>query len=298
MPVKLKTLLYNLGYFFREVKTSIRLNSLINLFSTISIGLMLFILGMVISGWWMSNHLIEVISQEAEINVFWDENLPESEIIRLSEQVEQLDGVRLVRIVSEQEAYDRMAEILGNEAKVLEVFDSNPFSPYMEINIDLDKTGAILDRLNRLSGVEYVRDNQEVLDRLQGMVRLLGVLGYLGLTAVAITTLIIVSHIIKLSIHSRKNEIYTLEILGASKGFIAFPFLVEGITIALMGSLLATSLIVPAIKLFYMQVLELLPFLPLPSPGELVLKLIGLIGGISISFGLIGSIVGLSSTKV
>lgn len=294
----MKTLLYNLGYFFREVKTSIRLNLLISFFSAVSIGLMLFILAMVVSGWWMSSHLIEILSQEAEINVFWDERLPDSEVNRLSEQVEILDGVRQVRIVSEEEAYDRMAEILGQEAKVLEIFAANPFSPYLEINIELDKTGKILKRLHQLPGVEYVRDNQEVLNRLQGIVRMLGVLGYLGLAAVAIATLMIVSHIIKLGIHSRKNEIYTLKILGASKAFIAFPFLMEGVLIALMGSLLAISLVVPAIKFIYGQVLDLLPFLPLPGSGELIIKLIGLTWGISVSFGLIGSIMGLSTTKV
>ena len=66
----MKILLYNLNYFCKEVATSIRLNLLTNLFSAVSIGLILFILAMVTSGWWMSKHVIEIIRQEAEISVF------------------------------------------------------------------------------------------------------------------------------------------------------------------------------------------------------------------------------------
>ena len=104
MPVKLKILLYNLNYFFREVKTSIQLNLFTNLFSAISIGLILFILAMVISGWWVSRHVIEIIHQEAEINVFFDDSLDDSRAIQLVERIKNIQGVNKARLVDEQEA--------------------------------------------------------------------------------------------------------------------------------------------------------------------------------------------------
>lgn len=293
----MKALLYNLGYFIKEVKTSLRLRLFTNIISAASIGLILFILAAVISGWWISKDFIEIIEQEAQINVFWVEGLAENKVLELSEQVEEMDGVREVRFVSEKEAYDRMAEILGQEAGILDVFEANPFTPYLEVNLDLEQRETVLDRLNRLPGIEHVRDNQEVLDRLQGIVRVLGIMGYLGLAAVSLATLIIISHIIKLGIYSKKSQIQTLELLGASKSFIAFPFLLEGILIAFTGSLLATVLIVPSVKLIYLQLLDLLPFLPLSSPGKLLFKLTGLLWGLGILFGFIGSLVGLSSTR-
>lgn len=293
----MKTLFYNLGYFLGEVKTSIRLNFLTNLFSAVSIGLILFILAAVMSGWWVSKDFIEVINREAEISVFWDESLAEHEIMGLAEQISHLDGTLDVRMVSEDEAYDRMAEILGQEAGILDIFETNPFTPYLEINLMLDRREAILAQLNQLPGIEHVRDNQEVLNRLEGIVRVLGIMGYLGLAAVALATLIIISHIIRLSINSKKNQIQTLELLGASKSFIAFPFLVEGILIAFIGCILAILLLLPSVKLVYFQLLDLLPFLPLPGPEKLMLNVIALLWGLSILFGFIGSLVGLSSTR-
>lgn len=298
MLAKLKMLFYNLGYFLREVKTSIRLSLFTSVFSAASIGLILFILAAVITGWWMSNHFVTVLSREAEITVFWQEDLGEEEVSALAATIEELDGVREVRIVSAQEAYERMAEILGREAAVLAVFESNPFAPYIEVNPVLEQSGEVLDRLRQLPGVAYVRDNREVLERLQGLVRVLEVLGYVSLAAVAVATLIIISHIIKLSIYARKSQIYTLELLGAAGSFIAVPFLLEGIFIALLGGLLAVALILPAIHLVYGQLASLLPFLSLPDPGTLSLKLVALLAGLSVSFGLAGGLLGLSTAKI
>lgn len=297
MPATLKTLFYNLGYSAKEVKTSIRLSFVTSLVSAVSIGLILFILATVISGWWISRHFIDMISQEAEISIFWEEDLSDNQVTQLAEQIEQLEGIKKVRRVSAEEAYDKMAGMLGPEADILKLFELNPFTPYLEINLDLDKTEPVVDTLNRLPGIAYVRDNQEILNRLHSLSQLLGVMGYLGLAAVALTTLIIISHIIKLSIYARRSQIQTLELLGASKGFIAFPFLLEGCLIAFMGGLLATALIVPSVKLVHLHLWDLLPFLPLPPSEELTLKLAGLLWVLSVLLGLIGSIIGLSSTR-
>ena len=69
---KVKKAAYNLGYFLKEAKTLFKLDFFSNLFSIISIGLIFFILALVISGWEISNYVIEIVEKEAEINVYYD----------------------------------------------------------------------------------------------------------------------------------------------------------------------------------------------------------------------------------
>lgn len=297
MPGKLKILLYNLNYFCKEVATSIRLNLLTNLFSAVSIGLILFILAMVTSGWWMSKHVIEIIRQEAEISVFFSESFDEKEALRLLERIDQIQGVNQARLVDEEEAYNRMAGILGQEAHILTVFEKNPFTSFIEANIDLEQTESVLKSLQVLPGVEYVRDNQEILARLQGIVRFLRLLGYLSLLAVSVSTLIIISHIIRMSIYARKDQISTLRLLGAAESFLAVPFLWEGVLIALLGNLLAVLLILPVARFIYGQIPKIIPFFPVLPLDNLLFGLIVLLTGISVFFGLIGSFLGLSSAR-
>src|SRR5690242_409305 len=124
----MKNIIYNIGYFLREVKTIIQLNILSNVFSFLSTGLIFFILAMVISGWWISNQVVEAIQGEAEISVYFNEGIDKTGAIKLTDSIKGIEGVRDTRLVDESEAYGRMEEILGKEARILSYFDENPFS--------------------------------------------------------------------------------------------------------------------------------------------------------------------------
>ncbi|SET17142.1 cell division protein FtsX [Natronincola peptidivorans] len=293
----MKNILYNTGYFLKEAKTMLRLSLLSNIFSLISTGLIFFILAMVISGWLISSEVVEVIQGEAEINVYFDEDIDNTGAVQLVERINDMDGVREARVVDEEEAYQRMVEILGKEARVLEFFDDNPFNAFIEVKIHLEKIEPVLERLHLMAGIEHVRDNREVLDRLQSIAELSKLLGYLIITAVGISTLVIISHIIRQGIFNNREQINTLRLLGAPENFIALPFLLEGLLLTLGGGLLASILSVFTLKQVYAQMTGPLPFIPLPPRETLVPGLVILVMSLSGILGIIGSLLGLSSAK-
>ena len=295
--MRLKNIFYNWDYFLKEVKTSIKVNLMANFFSSISIGLIFFILAIVVSGWWISDNVVDAIQKEAEISIYYQENLIDHEVIKLTERINSVPGVRKARIVNEQEAHERMVKILGSEAHVLEVFDDSPFTSFIEVNIDLGKTEVILQEINLIAGIEHIRDNREVLSQLQQIVQVLSLIGYLGIIAVSFSTLIITSHIIRLGIYSSREQINTLRLLGAPEAFIAFPFLLEGLILSLSGGMIAIVMIVGTINFIYSSISSALIFVPLLSAGSLILRLSILILCLSIVFGITGSIIGLFSAK-
>ena len=293
----MKYLIRNWDYFLEELKTSISLNLIPSFFSFICIGLIFFILGIIVSGWWTSSSVVEAIQREAEINVFYTDNLDDSDASQLVQSIGKISGVRQARIVNEQEAYNRMVSILGSEAHVLEVFEDNPFSAFIEVNIELGKTNEVLEGISRLPGIEYIRDNKEVLSQLEQIVKVLSLIGYLGIITVSTATLIITSHIIRLGIYSRKEQINTLRLLGAPEGFIALPFLLEGLLLSASGGILAFILTGWSLNLIYAQIYGSLAFIPLPLINDLIIKLGMLIVSLSIAFGLSGSFIGLFSAR-
>lgn len=293
----MKNIIYNVGYFLREVKTIIQLNLLSNVFSFLSTGLIFFILAMVISGWWISNQVVEAIQGEAEISVYFNEDIDKTGAIKLVENIKNIEGVREARLVDETEAYGRMEEILGKEARVLAYFDGNPFSPFIEVKIHIEEIDPILKGLELMSGIEHVRDNREVLERLSSIAGALKVLGYLVVTAVGISTMVIISHIIRMGIYDNREQINTLRLMGAPEPFIAFPFLLEGLVLTLGGGALASALAVFSLKYLYAQMAGPLPFIPLPPLGTLVSHLVILVMSLSAVMGVAGSFFGLSSAK-
>lgn len=295
----MKTVLLNSGYFLKEVKTMIRLNFFSNSLTIFSTGLIFFILAMLISGWWVSNHVLNVVQREAEINVYLDEEIVDTDtaVTQMLERIKLIEGTREARVVDKDEAYNRMADILGKEARVLTRFDSNPFSSFIELKINLEEIDPVLETLNQMAGIEHVRDNRQVLDRLSNISGVLRLVGILVVVAVGISTLVIISHIIRLGISNNKEQINTLRLLGAPELFIAFPFVLEGLLLTLGGGILAVALAGFSINYLYAQMAGPLPFIPLPQRGELISGLMILIISLSASLGIFGSLLGLASVK-
>lgn len=292
-----KNYILNFNYFLKEAKTIFKVDLLSNIFSILSISFILLILTMITSGWWVSNQVVNILQKEAEINIYYTEGMEKEEITRLSDKIMKVDGVTHSIYIDEAESFNRMEEILGKEAKVLTYFDDNPFSPFIEVKIDISKIDEILEGLTQFSEIESIRDNRQVLDRLSEITLILKVLGILFITAIGISTIVVISHIIRQGIYNNRDMINTLKLLGAPNGFIGFPFILEGFLLTLCGGLLAIILSHFVITFVYTQMIGSLPFITLPDrdmlKGSINILLFVLSGGL----GIIGSIFGLYSAK-
>lgn len=293
----MKNIIYNIGYFLREVKTIIRLNLMSNIFSLLSTGLIFFILAMVVSGWWVSNEVVETIQGEAEVNVYFREGLDETEVTELIDDIKGISQVTEARLVDEDEAYGRMDKILGEEAQVLEYFEDNPFSPFIEVKINIEGIDPILKEMGYMMGIEHVRDNREVLGRISSIAGALRILGYLVVTAVGISTMVIISHIIRMGIYENREQINTLRLMGAPETFISFPFILEGLLLTFGGGALASAMMVFLLKYLYSWMAGPLPFIPLPPLGSITSQIVMLVMSLSVFMGVAGSYFGLSSAK-
>lgn len=287
----------NIGYFFREAGKVIWLNRLSNFFSFLGTVLVLFMFGLVVSGWRVSNQFVDMLQKEAEISAYFEGNTNDQKADELVNRIKTMDGVWDARFVDTEEARLRMEEILGDEAVILELFEENPFEPFLEVRIDLNQMDLVIEQLKQLKGIAYIRDNREILGQLQGIAQTLEILAYIVIAAVSITTLVIISHMIRQGIDQNREQIYTLRLLGAPNRFIGFPYFLSGFLLTLFGGSLASVSIAFLLKEGYYRVGGILPFVPLPSLDELVFWPLAAIMGTSIVLGILGSIFGLSSTN-
>lgn len=293
----MRSFLFNIGYFIKETGRIIKLNLLSNIFSVIGTSLILFLLGIVITGTDIGDCLVVMLNDEAEVNGYFSQEVTPKDRETLVRSIADIDGVGNIRIVDEDEAKTRMEDILGEEAKILELFDDNPFEAFVEIRIDVDAMDSILDSVNNTEGIEYVRDNRDVLEKIQDITYALNIMGYLMIVAVGITTLIILSHMIRQGIYNNKNQINTLRLLGSPGAFIGFPYVLTGILLTLLGGLLAALAVVLLINGAYNSISGTIPFLPLPPKEDLINKMSLWLPSISLILGLLGSLFGLSSIR-
>lgn len=283
----------NTRYFFNEIKTIFKLDLASNIFSILSLGFIFFLLSLIISGGWVMNDLIDGIENEAEISIYYIEG---SNAKTIAEEIRAIQGVREVNLIDETQAKEKMTTIMGEESRIIELFDHNPFSPYIEVKIDLGFMDIVIDEANSIEEVELLRDNKEVLERLKNISNLTNILGILIIVAVSVATFVITSHIIRQGIYINKEQINTLRLLGAPEYFINLPFVLEGLFITFLAAIISIGLIIPVANYVYAKITSSLPFIILPDMMEMLIR-IGVSNiVISLILGLLGSAFGLKST--
>lgn len=284
----------NLGYYLREVKTIFFMNGFSSVLSMISLIMIFFIVMLAAGSWRISTDLVEALRNEAEINVYYDTGIG---FESLKTSIQKIDGVQNVRHVDAQTAYKKMSEILGQDAAVLSNFEENPFEPYLEIGIDLDLLIPVVSGIEALPGVIYVRDNQTILEKVASLARVISGLGLFVAAAVGTATFIVTSHIIREGIHSNREQIMTLKLLGAPNRFIYFPFVLEGILVTTVSGVIAVALFVGFVQFFAQQMAGVFTFVPAVDHGG-ILRMISL-GMIlaSVGLGLAASLFGLKMVK-
>lgn len=293
----MKVLFKNTSYFIKEIVTIIKLDFVSNILSLISLAFIFLILSLIISGGWISSFMISEVESEAEISVYYIENIEEEQLIHILDEINKIEGVNEVVPIDKLEAEKKMTEILGNESRILELFDHNPFSPYIDVKIELEEADMITSKIEELENVELVRDNKEILDRLVKVSKIVNILGILIVAAVSIATMIITSHIIRQGIYNNREQINTLRLLGAPEYFITLPFVLEGLLMAVLAGLLSMGMNISINNYIYSQVSTSLPFIILPSKNQLVGNVGLIIVILSLILGVLGSIIGLRATK-
>lgn len=285
----------NTKYYLREVSTLLKRDLSTNILSILSLGFIFFIISLVISLGISSQFMIDEISSQAQISIYYNENFDPNLI---KDELIIIPGVNVINYINSEEANARMQEVLGSDKRILELFDHNPFSPYLEVFIELDQLDEIVQKSKDIHGVELVRDNQEVLDKLKNLLNILTVLGVFIFIAISVATLVITAHIIRQGVYINKEAIATLKLLGAPSYFIYIPFVINGIFMTLLAGIGSVVLVYFSNSYIYSKISGVLPFIILPKFSALILTLVLFNGIISIILGFLGSILGIKTTKL
>lgn len=283
----------NIRYFYKEIKTILRLDLVSNIFSVFSLGFIFFLLSLIISGGWIVNDMIEGIENEAEISIYY---VADFNPLELAEEIKIIQGVKEINLIDQLQAKERMTDIMGEESRIIELFDHNPFSPYIEVKIDLNLVDTVISEANSINGVELVRDNKDVLERLKSISSLTNILTILVIVAVSVATFVITSHIIRQGIYMNREQINTLRLLGAPEYFINLPFILEGIFITLLAAIISIGLVFVIVNYIYSKISTSLPFIILPNMMNMLIRIGFANIVISLILGLLGSFFGLKST--
>lgn len=239
-----------------------------------------------------ANENLKDLQKENAVLAFVDENLSDNEAKALQSKLEKIPGAADCTFVSRQEARDAyVAEY--DEDDMYKDLQPEVFRHRYVIHLtDPDKIAETKALVEAVSGIDEVRADEVISN---GFITIRNVAGAISIALIAIllmVSLFIISNTIKLTTFDRREEIAIMKMVGATDGFIRWPFVFEGLLLGLFGAVIAFGLQ----WLLYsamangisnsdtMQLLEVVPFLQIWQPVA------GIFAGAGILIGVGGSL--------
>jgi cell division transport system permease protein len=224
----------------------------------------------------------------AEVEVFFHDDLASADASRIADQLAGDPIVQSTTFISKEDAQRIFAETFGEDGSA---FFDEPFLPAsvrMRIRPEHAFTDSLVlfeSRMLSVRGVSEVMYNRPVLRTVQdNLIWVQGTVATLALLVI-VSALFLVSNTIRLAIASRRRLIQTLMLIGATRGFIRRPFLIEGLLQGLFASMLAALGLAGSYVLLPDRVHELIR-LPLYPEAT---GLLGLIVGMGLAMGWLGA---------
>ena len=222
--------------------------------SIFSILAMLLILGLIFIIIVNINLFSEIIKQDYDqIEVFITDGATQEDIDAAMSQIQTQPGVTKVEYRSEEEALEILKERWGESGYLLDSLGENPLPASILIEVDsLDNASEVADFAGKFEIIEDVRYYRETVDKLTKITHFLQNACIVIMAFLVVVSVIVVSNTIKLTVMARADEIYIMRYVGANNWFIRGPFMVEGILIGLVASLIASG----AIAFIYQKLVE------------------------------------------
>jgi len=172
----------------------------------------------------------------------------EEEIERIKEEIRQLDNVKSIKFVSKEEALNSFREEYGvysslfdeNEALFNDVIKDNPIDNAIEIEYkDIDDVNTLVYQLSCIEGNRKIKNQVQIAELIKNLknIVMLVLMGFLAISFVL--AVFIILNTVRLSVHSRKEEIIIMRYIGATNSFILIPFLLEGVIIGIIAGIIA-----------------------------------------------------------
>ena len=275
-------------FLLRETGVNLRRHRLAAVASVTTTALCLLILGGFALAAMMLHRFSAGLLDRSSLVAYVSRSVPPEASRRLSEEASGIAGVKGARLVNREAAW---VEEKRKYAHLPEL-DSmeNPLGDEIHLTLVVPEEGrAVAKRIGGLAGIEAVKAGGDVVERLALLKRAIQAAGLAVSGALLVAAALIIGNAIRLGVFSRRREIRIMRLVGATDGFIRFPFLLEGLLHGVAGGLLACGILAFSLQPVGAFFMNALPFLPLSPNGLRLEGVFGILMATGVSLGLMGS---------
>ena len=285
--MRISSFFYTIGQGFKNLGR----NKWYTLASIATITACLFLFGLFYSIITNFQNVVKTAEEGVSVTVFFNEGITEEQILAVKSDLEKRPEVREIVYVSADEAWEGFKEeYLGEYA---DGFTENPLADSANLQIylnDVSMQPALVSYIESITVVREVNRSEVTATTLSGLNLLIAYISAGIIIVLLLVSVFLISNTVTMGIAVRKDEINIMKYIGATDFFVRAPFVVEGILIGLIGSIIPliiiyfvyTHVIAYVVSRFTM-LSSLLNFLPVETVYHNLIP-ISLIIGIGIGF--------------
>lgn len=271
--------------------------------TVISISLVLLLVGVASLLLVNAKGVSDYFKENMQVSVLMKTDVDEAETAEFQAVLDSMPCVRSTSLVSREQGMKEMSDLLGED--FLNVFEASPIPVSIDVSLKADYVSAESIEAAKKQILEYpivdeVVYQQSLVDKLNtnlGKISL--VLGVL-IVLLLFISFVLINNTVRLNVFSKRFTIHTMKLVGATKGFIRGPFLVQSIFQGLFSSLVAILILLAILFFIRKEFVQLFEVFSL----DLLLVVMGIVvvSGVLIclvsTFFVVGRLVSLSKDEL
>ena len=236
--------------------------------------------------------MVDELNRSSEVMVYIDENLSLSEARSIETRINLVNNVHKATFKSREEALkDFIADHDGDESfnGVTAEDLRHRVVVVLEDNSTMKTT---VDQISQIKGVAKISAHYELAEGFSTVQNVLLIVSAFVILGLSLVSLVIISNTVKISVYDRRDEIAIMKMVGATNGFIRLPFVVEGLTLGVVGAGIAFGLEwllynILVTRVEAMDSLEMFNFVPFQ---QMLVPMICVFAAVSLFVGTVGSL--------
>lgn len=258
--MRINTLFYCLGQGIRNIFK----NKWFTLASIATISACLFLFGLFYAILQNFQYMVKTAQEGVSITVFFDEDISEARIEEIGDMLKKRVEVREIQYVSAEETWENFKEEYFGDSDYAEGFTENPLQDCAHYDIymnDVSMQSTLVTYLESLDGVSRVNRSAVTAQMLSGVNSIIGYVSIAIIVILFLVSIFLISNTVTIGISVRKEEIQIMKYIGATDFFVRAPFVIEGMIIGFVGSLLPLASIYLIYNQAMLYVAERFPYL-------------------------------------
>lgn len=187
------------------------------------------------------DNFTKLVEKDVTIVAFIDNEADKKEIKEIKEKIASIDNVEKIEYKSKQKITKEMRDSSDSFDSIMKNWDEeeNPIQNTYQVKVvDINEIETTAKEIKKIDGITLVKYGEGMVEQLIGAFEFIHKICIGAVVALIIVTAFLISNTIKITINSRKTEIGIMRLIGASNLNIRIPFIIEGLLLGMLGSII------------------------------------------------------------